>query len=352
MIQKSGQGLLRTVLISSDPIILVGCTEGQTTLGPAPIISPPLKERSLWILLKVHYSLEATTFRSQVVADYKRHAQLYPKHRIFFLCNTPAELFLLQQCNVPSIVCNHNIFVSERIFDIQADQRKRFDAIYNARPSPYKRHELCSEVPRTALLYYAPNPEDHAYLAELRKTLPNATFVNELEASSLVTGLTNSKARAFVIETFTKNNYVALVPDVVARYCNRAQVGLCLSASEGAMYASMEYLFCGLPVVSTENRGGRDFYFDPEFCTTVPPDANAVAQAVDDLIRRNISPGYIRQKTLCRVTHDRNSFLQFVQSIYEHEGATRAARDDWEHVFVHTMSGYIGLDSLLENINT
>jgi glycosyltransferase involved in cell wall biosynthesis len=351
MMQKSGQGLLNTVLLSSDPIIVIGCTEGRMTLGPAPMISPPLKERSLWILLKVHYSLEAATFRSQVVGDYNRHVQLYPQHRIVFLCNTPAELFLLQQCDVPSILCNHNIFVSEQIFDIQADQQKQFDAIYNARPAPYKRHELCSEVPRVALIYYASNADDHAYLAELKGVLPDATFVNELEASRLTAGLANSKARAFVIEIFTKNNYVALVPNVVARYCNRAHVGLCLSASEGAMYASMEYLLCGLPVVSTKNRGGRDFYFDPEFCTTVPPDSAAIAQAVDGLIRRKISPEYVRQKTLCRMGHDRDRFLEFVQAIYQHEGTTRAARDDWERAFVHTMNDFVALDSLLAKIN-
>jgi hypothetical protein len=45
---------------------------------------------------------------------------------------------------------------------------------------------------------------------------------------------------------------------------NKAHVGLCLSAEEGAMFVSAEYLLCGIPVVSTRNKGGRDVMFTPE----------------------------------------------------------------------------------------
>ena len=45
-----------------------------------------------------------------------------------------------------------------------------------------------------------------------------------------------------------------------------SQVGLCLSKSEGAMFASIEYLLCGLPIVSTKSVGGRDIFFTDENC--------------------------------------------------------------------------------------
>jgi glycosyltransferase involved in cell wall biosynthesis len=205
-------------------------------------------------------------------------------------------------------------------------------------------------VPRVGLIYYAPWQEDLAYAAELRRQLPNAVFVNELEARRTTSHMLNPKVRAFIIDTFTKSNYIALPPDVVARYCNRAHVGLCLSATEGAMYASIEYLLCGLPVVSTINRGGRDFFFDAEFCITVPPDPTAVARAVEELIRRKISPEYIRGKTLQKIVHERNKFLQFVQAIYQQEGSNRDVREDWERSFVTTMTGFVKLDELLAAI--
>ena len=343
-------GRLKVVVFSRDPPILIGAVEGTMSVGPASVISPLLKGRAFWLLLKLHWSIENSKMSARIIADYRRHAQEYPEHRIVYLCNTARELFVLQQCNVPSILCNQNIFVCEKTFDIQTDQAKEFDAIYNARPAPYKRHALCCEVPRVGLIYYAPNPEDHAYLAKLKRELPNAVFVNEIEASRATSHLANPRVRAFVIETFTKNHYVSLPPDLVARYCNRAQAGLCLSATEGAMYASIEYLLCGLPVVSTINRGGRDFFFDAEFCTTVPPNPTAVARAVEALIRRKISPEYVREKTLRRMLHDRNKFLEFVQAIYEHEGTSRDVREDWERTFVTMMSGFVALDSLLATI--
>ncbi|WP_164127899.1 glycosyltransferase, partial [Stenotrophomonas maltophilia] len=63
-----------------------------------------------------------------------------------------------------------------------------------------------------------------------------------------------------------------LTPEAVNRVYNQAAVGLCLSAVEGAMCASMEYLMAGLPVVSTPSVGGRDVYFDPDYCIIAEPE--------------------------------------------------------------------------------
>jgi glycosyltransferase involved in cell wall biosynthesis len=350
MNQNADQERLKVVLFSADPLILIGAVEGHRLLGPGLAISPHLKGHRLWLLLKLHYSLEGSKFLDRVVAAYHDYAQQYPEHRVIYLCNTAQEFFLLQQRNVPSILCNHNIFVCEKTFDIYTNESKQFRAIYNARLAPYKRHELCSGVPHVGLIYYAPYAEDPEYLIKLRSQLPNAIFINDLEANRSSSALQNPRARAFVMEVFARNNHVALRPDVVARYCNRARVGLCLSAAEGAMYASMEYLLCGLPVVSTPNRGGRDFYFDADFCTIVPPDPEAVARAVDEFLSRQIAPEYIRQKTLGKMLHDRERFLDFVQAIYQHEGITRSARGDWERAFVHTMTKFVDLGSLLGQI--
>ena len=42
---------------------------------------------------------------------------------------------------------------------------------------------------------------------------------------------------------------------------------------EGANYASVEYLLAGLSIVSTPSiSGGREVYFDPEFCIVCDPD--------------------------------------------------------------------------------
>ena len=71
------------------------------------------------------------------------------------------------------------------------------------------------------------------------------------------------------------------------------------------MKASMEYLLCGVPVVTTASRGGRDFFFEPGFCTTVEPDARAVERAVADFARRAPSPETIRAAVLEKVRRER-----------------------------------------------
>ncbi len=64
-----------------------------------------------------------------------------------------------------------------------------------------------------------------------------------------------------------------------------------LSAEEGSSYASMEYLLAGLGVVSTHSTGGRDVYFDPDYCITCDPTPEAVRDAVAELRARNIPRG-------------------------------------------------------------
>lgn len=87
------------------------------------------------------------------------------------------------------------------------------------------------------------------------------------------------------------------------------------------MYASTEYLLAGLPVVSTPSRGGRNIYYDDEYCLTVPPDPRSVADAVYALKAKRISREYIRRKTLQRIEKDRSRFLTLLNSILSVEGS-------------------------------
>lgn len=89
-------------------------------------------------------------------------------------------------------------------------------------------------------------------------------------------------------------------------------VGLCLSAAEGAMLASIEYLFAGLSVVSTPSLGGRDYFFDDEFCIICAPDPRSVREAVEALLARNVPRDYVRAKTLARVNIERRRYIDLV----------------------------------------
>jgi glycosyltransferase involved in cell wall biosynthesis len=69
-------------------------------------------------------------------------------------------------------------------------------------------------------------------------------------------------------------------------------------ACEGAMLASVEYMLCGLPLVTTPCRGGREQFFDDRYVKVVDPTAPAVAQGVRDLIESRINPELVRAETL------------------------------------------------------
>jgi glycosyltransferase involved in cell wall biosynthesis len=348
MIADDREGSMRVgaYIFCRAPLVIIGSVENEAYAGPAPLLSPMLAGQRYWLLLRLSWSMETPSLVAAIAAAYRKHAEQFPEHFIVYLCNTERELLAFQGVGIPSLLCNHNIFVSDKIFNIQVDQPKEFDAIYNARPAPFKRHGLCRDIARLALIYYLTRAEDREHLAALRTLLPNAVFINDVEALRATARLANPRARDFVQQAFGQGNRMALRPDAVAAWCNRARVGLCLSAVEGAMNASMEYLLCGLPIVSTPSRGGRDFYFDPEYCAIVPADPKMVAEAVAALVRRQIPADIIRAKTLAKIAHDREIFLRFIQAIYDRDGGGRDARQDWSRMFFHTMKGQISLDRL------
>ena len=111
-----------------------------------------------------------------------------------------------------------------------------------------------------------------------------------------------------------------LAPPAVNLALNRSSVGLCLSAVEGQMRASMEYMMAGLPIVSAVSAGGRDYFFDDEFCAIARADPRSIREAVAAMAARRIPRGYIRARTLARVERERSRFIDFVQGIIDDHG--------------------------------
>lgn len=134
------------------------------------------------------------------------------------------------------------------------NRARPFDAVLNAKALAFKRHHLSVAVPRRLFIAYDVQDKDEGDTravdlsalrpAEIRRHLP---------------------------------------PAAVAAALGEADVGLMLSAVEGACYASLEYLLCGLPVVSTRSLGGRDDFYDAQNSRVVEADAGAVAAGVVDL---------------------------------------------------------------------
>jgi glycosyltransferase involved in cell wall biosynthesis len=173
---------------------------------------------------------------------------------------------------------------SRENFFVPSDCEKKYDAVYTATLAPFKRIHLAHEVKSLAFITYSigqPSWDLHAYEPNLAHAHFNPTFIGKEEVRSIY---------------------------------QTSRVGLALSAKEGAMWASVEYLLCGLPVVTTRNRGGRDRYFSKEYVTWCGARPSDVASAVRKYVEIPPDPTMIRSRTLSAIYADRMAYLEFLAS--------------------------------------
>jgi glycosyltransferase involved in cell wall biosynthesis len=235
-----------------------------------------------------------------------RVREQFPDVELIHLFNQPglAEQFRAQ--GRQAIFCNQNCFVDESVFRPVPSAAKRFDAVYNARLDELKRHFLAEEIASLALIYN-PTDYDDEYIQHTQRRLSHAHFVNHADGSE----------------------YRILRPQEINRHLNACRVGLCLSENEGAMFASAEYLLCGLPIVATPSFGGREVFFDDRFVLIVPPEPRAVREAVQEMVDRLVPPDVPRETVLARFAVQRQAFVAPVQAIYDRHGIPRRFADEW-----------------------
>ncbi|NMA38592.1 MAG: hypothetical protein GX937_00255 [Lentisphaerae bacterium] len=198
--------------------------------------------------------------------------------RVLFLANCPEEEAALTRQGEEVVFCHQNAFLDERRYPILSFVRKRYDAIYIARIAPFKRHALATAV-RSLRLIGTFADYDRDYVDTTLRSLPQAKLTDRYPAP------------------------------LIAYPINQARCGLCLSAEEGAMFVSAEYLLCGLPAVNTANVGGRDLVM-PDFATVkVPDDPAAVAAAVDAFAAHAPPAADIRAATLELMRPHRETML-------------------------------------------
>lgn len=185
---------------------------------------------------------------------------------------------------------NKNAFQREDQFIIDTDLERVYEAVMNARVARWKRLELAKKVQSLALITVIDN---ESYYEEMREVLRHGAWVNFDE----------------------EGKYRYLSQEEVQRVNNQSHTGLILSAFEGNNKASIEYLLCGLPVVSTPSKGGRDVFFDEEYCAIVEPTPEAVREGVQEMIARDLTPTHIRAQTLEKMRDHRKRFLELVSDL-------------------------------------
>jgi glycosyltransferase involved in cell wall biosynthesis len=289
-----------TGVISLDPLITYTKRHVPTPIGLVGACPELFRDRPSLNLVALCWRLFPSD-RAEIVAALAQVRSDTPMARIVVLANDDVEVCQLSAAGIPAFVASSAMFTDETIFRPQPPfetEALSFDAIYNARFSPYKRHELASRVDNLALIYdneFDGSTSPHE--ARVRHLLPHARYLNH--------------------EAGDGGGYVALSKPQVAKALNQARCGLCLSETEGYMRASMEYLLSGLPVVTTPSHGGRDRYFQSPFVIVAEDDPDAVRQAVAEIGKRGLSKVAVRDHVGRIVEFERRNFLRVFNTLIE-----------------------------------
>ena len=144
---------------------------------------------------------------------------------IYFLHNTLDELERAKKLGFNGIYCNANCFQGEQYYPLIENINKDYKAVYTARYDKCKRHKE-----------FVPDRND-IVLVSLKWPL---NIKNDFKNCILKEHLNNNQ---------------------VSEIINRSKYGLCLSDIEGQCRAAIEYLYCGIPIMSTPSIGGRDVWY-------------------------------------------------------------------------------------------
>jgi glycosyltransferase involved in cell wall biosynthesis len=199
--------------------------------------------------------------------------------RIVMCCNDTNSLEIVSNESISSfsaILCNHNATIDREIFNIQ-ECNNIWNSVYTARVCKLKRHYLSYGL--NNILY-----------------LTSGNKYNDKYSKEGHSALIDNQNNSF---TLCSQHLTAFeVNDLL----NKSKVGLCLSSQEGAMYSSVEYLLCGLPIVSTKSTGGRDVFFTDTNCIIAEDSIESVSSCVQQWLDNypNLNERKrIREHTIC-----------------------------------------------------
>jgi glycosyltransferase involved in cell wall biosynthesis len=123
---------------------------------------------------------------------------------------------------------------------------------------------------------------------------------------------------------------------------NQSNCGLILSASEGACFASSEYLLCGIPIVSTVSEGGRSVWYDEYNSLIVDANADAVTEGVRFFSSHRRLPQVIRDSHIGLAGSHRASFIRLLTATIESCGDYLEDPVRYFHnTFMHKLRTYI-----------
>jgi hypothetical protein len=294
------QTLGRFNLLHASPVVLYAASWAvYEPVSALRAVLEAIPQRAVHLLVSNSWTLESPDSLRTYLSLLRRNTKQFEHVTLTPCCSNDGEASALRAEGFTPLVCHHNALIRHDFFTPIAGRQLVYDAIYDARWADYKRHHLAGSI-RSLALIATPSKGDStiAYYQKALAAVGHATWISGP----------------------WRSNYRWLSPQEVNTVYNQARVGLCLSSAEGGMYASIQYLLAGLPVVTTRSLGGRDEFFDPAFVRWVDDDADAVADAVAELISFDLDPAAIRDATIRKVGPHRHRLLEWMRRTIEAGG--------------------------------
>lgn len=256
----------------------------------------PDKAENAHAIFMFGYHYETSERVTRIKGEIAEVRKLFPTLNMHFLCNSPLECENLKSIGEDAIFCSQNAFLNFRRYWV-IPVAKKYEALYLARFTPIKRHALAMEIPHLLLIGdYSQREADYA--------------------------------KSVLAKRRSDSNWIRKVQGIfVPYYMNQARCGLCLSPEEGAMYASAEYGLCGLPVLTCECLGGREYSLSEKYVMKVSrnPTPEEVAEGVKELNAKNYKPRDVRAASIEVLQAHRERYKQLCLEIFEKNGGKNCA---------------------------
>ncbi|NJL20895.1 MAG: tetratricopeptide repeat protein [Leptolyngbyaceae cyanobacterium SM1_3_5] len=204
------------------------------------------------------------------------------KSQFFFLYNSPLEMQNFREKGFQGEVINCNAWIDEKSVTKLLNVDKLYHAVYVEFDKKLKRPLLASQVSHLALV-------TRESLNKNFSDIPSHSYLNNR----------------------------LLSPEELCEKINQAHCGLILSEEEGACFASSEYLLCGIPVVSTLSRGGRDVWYNDYNSVICQPTVEGVAAAVEEFVRNPRDPQKVHQMHTEQAERHRLKFIKLLADIFK-----------------------------------
>ena len=250
---------------------------------------------------------------------------LFDRKNIVFLAPNLDGILFSYEYGFHSILANQNCLIDYELFKIMDDGnvKAKYDMVMNCRPEMWKRPFLAEKVDNLAYI------KGYNYGAEV------------YDYNKLHYMYTNDRRLE--------------VSEIVLIY-NQSSCGGIFSEKEGACYVSSEYLLCGLPVISTESRGGRNTWYTKENSIIVEADEDAVLEAVQ-VCMENVETGkmdrhQIRQTHIETTNQMRERIIRCCQYMFDLSKIEMDARGHWRKTYFHTLLKTVPLHDAIDLLRT